>query len=1491
MSQTVKNNRKDHHKNDFTIVGIGASAGGLAALKTFFSLVPEDSGLAFVVVVHLSPDHKSALAELLQPHLKIPIEQVSETMKLEPNRVYVIPPNANLNAVDTHLRLSKMEEKRRERAPIDHFFRTMAKTHDGHSIGIILTGTGSDGALGIKEIKIKNGLTIVQDPHEAEYDGMPQSAIATGIVDVVLPLAEIPPYIINFATTRPKLKMLEADQENDGEEHKLMQKVYAQVRARTGRDFSRYKLSTIMRRLQRRMQLNQLEKLEDYLELLRKNAEEVRGLSDDFLINVTSFFRDAPVYQEMEEKIIPRLFERKKNNEPIRIWSVGCATGEEAYSLTMLLMEEAHRRQVPGSFQVFASDLHEHSLRKAREGFYPGDIEVDVNTERLHRFFTKENGGYRVRKELREQVVFTPHNLLGDPPFSRIDLVVCRNLLIYLKRNSQRDIFALFHYSLRPDGFLLLGPSEHLDSSELFRTDNKDICIYAKRNVSTPEPRLPVFPKVQMRFPETKTIEKKQNIQSYGVLHQKTVERYAPPSLLLSMDHQVLHVSETAGRYLRVSGGEPTRNVFKLIRPEILAELRNAVLAARERKQLVRSRPLPISLEGEPRQLIVSARVVYDPSEENSILLMFEELDDEPTVADSMEPSHGASQAELSALEKEIQEGQQRLQAVIEDYETSQEEMKASNEELQSANEELRSTLEELETSKEELQSVNEELTTVNQENRHKVEELGQLSDDLQNLMAATDIATLFLNKELRIMRFTPKLEELFNVRPADRGRLISDQTHKLSYDNLVQDAQQVLKKLVPIEREIQDKKQRTYLTRLLPYRSSEDRIDGVVITFIDITARKESEEALRQSEARLSALVHATSHTLYRMSPDWTKMLEVEGQEFLADIKKPTTDWQTVYILPEDQAMVNASVQEAMQNKTLFELEHRIIRKDGSVGWVFSRAVPLLDEKGNIVEWFGAASDVSDRKEAEEALQEAKEQAEKAARAKEEFLSTMSHEIRTPLNAIIGLSSLLLRKNPRPDQEENLSTLKFSSHSLLNLINDILDYSKLEAGKVELENVDYRLSTLIRSIQQAHQPMAEERGNALQFQVAEGVPDVLRNDPHKLAQILNNLVSNANKFTENGSISLEVSLNKQDERYVWLHFAVRDTGTGISEEKLQAIFEKFTQADSSTARRYGGTGLGLSITKSLLQLMGSDIEVKSKEGEGAVFYFTLKEEKSSEENLIQEERAKQIQQEQTYQMKSGLRILLVDDAAINRMVLQQHLEEWCGVTADEAANGREAVELARQKKYDLILMDIRMPEMDGLEASRLIRQLDAHYAQVPIIALTADTSLVNTEEGAQNLFNGVVTKPFGPEQLKDSLAPYVLAEKEAQAERSPVAAAQEKPATSGIYQPDFDKVEDTFGELEEKKQDFYTKAITALQTYQTDYLQALEQGDAPRLENTMHKARSLFHLLGLEDFYQQMLEVRQQVESGTSTEKLAKEISEIQQGLAQTISAIEAKL
>ena len=1313
MTKPGKDNKPKHGIS--TIVGIGASAGGLSALQKLLDSIPEDTGMAFVVIMHLSPEHKSILSELLQPHSKLKVQQVQATIPLKPNNVYVIPPNANLNSIDTHLRLSELEEERSNRAPIDHFFRTLAATHDGHAIGIILTGTGSDGSLGIKDIKGRNGIVIVQDPNEAQYDGMPQSAIATGMVDLILPLAEIPKQLVALGKVKLRIKLHEDGKQPDADKQEMLQKLFAQVKTRTGRDFSRYKISTIMRRIQRRMQIYNQTELEDYLKLLRQKPDEISALSDDFLITVTNFFRDPEVFKKMKKDVVPRLFKDKDPDDQVRIWSVGCATGEEAYSLAILMLEEASQQQLSPAIQIFASDLHEPSLKMAREGFYPGDIELDVSQERLKRFFIKEDGGYRVRKEVRELIIFTPHNILNDPPFSKLDMIVCRNLLIYLKRDIQQDVFNLFHYSLLPNGILTLGTSEHLDSSEIFRTEHKTHSFYTKRNVAGPEPKLPVFPTPKLHIePEDFSIDENHNYSNVnsGQLHQHMVERFAPPSVLISSDNQIMHLSESAGRYLVYPGGEPTQHLFKLVKEELRIELRAALQEAREKEALVRSQPVKIKLDGQLKQVRVSVRVNTESKQEKLALIIFEE--ELPKKNNYEKAIVKADGKQGQAVEDELLITQQRLQGVIEEYENSQEEMKASNEELQSANEELRSTMEELETSKEELQSMNEELNTVNQENKHKVEELSQLTSDLQNLLSATDIATLFLDRNFQILRFTPKVGEIFSIRPADKGRPITDLNHRLGYPELIDDARQVLKKLVPIEKEVNDNQDHWYLTRVLPYRSSQDRIEGVVITFVDITSRKNAEEALRQSEEQFRALVEASSPTLWNTnssgeivedSPSWRTFTGQSFQEWKGN------GWINA-VHPQDRELITHQWQQTVAEEGIFNVNYRLWhQKSKNWRWTNARAVPLRHNDNSVRGWMGMNIDINELKDAEHALRESSELLEMARFAsklgwgtwdfkadevywddrgkeifglsgnlnnmqiwlekivaedrdkveemltdcwrnekdfdlefgiepenekevhvhvtaafknnadgnkkgtghvrnithkkmlqkqKDDFMNMASHEMKTPVAVMKGYVSMIqesLEQKEETKKELNLiGKLNNQVNRLTSLINDLLDITRIESGKIEYNKEQFMFDELVQETIESIRPIAKQK-----IEVTGSSEKMVKADRDRIGQVIINFLTNAMKYSP-GKEDIIVSIKEEKGQ---VQVSVQDFGVGIDEKNKELIFDRYfraTEHSSSTP----GLGLGLYISAQIIERHNGHIRVESVIGDGAVFSFSL---------------------------------------------------------------------------------------------------------------------------------------------------------------------------------------------------------------------------------------------------------------------------------------------
>ena len=869
-----------NRKKGLTVVGIGASAGGLEALRAFFSALSPDTGMAFVVVTHLHPEHESHMAELLQKFTLMPATQVVKKTKVKPNHVYVIPPNRMILMTDTHLDTVEFTEPRGKRAPIDIFFRSLA-SEAREPIAIILSGGGTDGSVGVKDVKEVGGVIMVQQPEDAEYDSMPRAALGTGLADVVLPAAQLAEKLSEYGRHRPKLpqdvgQLSEADIE-------ALQRILAQVHARTGHDFSQYKRSTILRRIERRMQLNGLGTLDSYLTYLRTNPEEAHALFNDILIGVTNFFRDRASWETLEKTVLPELFKKRGEDQTLRVWTIGCATGEEAYGLAILLFEEAERQSIYTQVQVFASDLDERSIAHAREGLYPAAIEADVSPERLARFFVREGDYYRVKRELRDVVLFTSHNVLRDPPFSRQDLIACRNVMIYLQREVQDKLFDIFHYSLLPGGYLFLGSSESVDHlPDRFDTLDKTHRIYQSKpwpGNRAHVPHLPLtFRRVQ-RATEPESLGRSllrhslEEIHTYEQQHENTLEIQGPPSVLINADHMILHVSQTAGRYLLQPRGAITGDILRLVRPELQMELRTSILKAFDKDRVTVSRPVLVQFNGHPHRVIVSVRPRNHSTgesrmpEKQALVLFLEHEVDEPLDVTVPEENASAGQAEqeslIAQLQSEIQHLREQLQVTIEEYDSSNEEMKAANEELQSINEEYRSATEELETSKEELQSLNEELQTVNNDLKNKLEEISEAHQELENLLGATEIGTLFLDRGLRIQRFTAGVSEVINVLPSDRGRPIGHLTHRLKYDSFMEDAELVLRQLIPIEREVRMEQDGWYLLRFRPFRTTQDRIEGVVITFISITALKESEVQLLKAKETLEERVQERTREL----------------------------------------------------------------------------------------------------------------------------------------------------------------------------------------------------------------------------------------------------------------------------------------------------------------------------------------------------------------------------------------------------------------------------------------------------------------------------------------------------------------------------------------------------------------------------------------------------------------------------------------------------
>ena len=833
----------------FPIVGLGASAGGLEALEKFFAHVPPDCGLAFVVVTHLHPGHISLLPELLGKCTQLRVVATTDGMVVEPNTVYMSLPNGYLAMLHGRLHLMKPDESGLLRLPIDYFFRSLAEDRKELAVGIVLSGTGTDGTLGLKAIKGAAGMTMAQEPDSAKYSGMPSSAIATGLMDYILPVERLPQQLV-ACTQGPYLAT--TGHEPDGEEalSKPMQKILVLLRARAGHDFSTYKINTIRRRIERRINVHQLQGPLQYLPFLSKNPHELDLLFKELLIGVTNFFRDAAAFGVLEKSVVPKLLAAQAENNPVRIWVAGCSTGEEAYSLAILLQEGMDKRKKHFPVQIFATDLDSEAINNARAGRYPEGIARDVHPQRLARFFNKVDGGYRIKTEIREMVIFAPQNVLKDPPFTKLDLVTCRNLLIYFKTAAQERLLALFHYALKPGGILFLGSSESLTGlSDHFTVMNKKWKIFARKDAVTvqtlPAEFTPTPAKAKADSGGTTDIVERSHKPLLSTMLEKSLlARFAPASVIVNDRSDILYIHGRTGDYLEPATGSPRLNILEMAREGLRLELSSALRRAATQKGEVVHENVRVKTNGHYSSVRLTVIQLTDPESVRGLLLVTFEIEAAAKLpVRARTTSRGTKVSSLPGrvpeLERALKFTKESLQSTVEALQTSNEELKSSNEELQSTNEELQSTNEEMETSKEELQSLNEELQTVNAQLQGKLEDLAQANDDIQNLLNSTNIATIFLDQKLNIKRFTAEATKLVKLIPSDIGRPIGDLASNLHYDGLAIDAAEVLRKLGSKEKDVLTRDGEWRQVRIQPYRTTENVIDGLCITFININRLK----------------------------------------------------------------------------------------------------------------------------------------------------------------------------------------------------------------------------------------------------------------------------------------------------------------------------------------------------------------------------------------------------------------------------------------------------------------------------------------------------------------------------------------------------------------------------------------------------------------------------------------------------------------------------
>lgn len=859
------------------IVAIGGSAGGLEAFERFFAGIPPNTGMAFVVIQHLDPTHKGLMPELLQRSITMPVLEIEDGVMVEPNHVYVIPPNAELSIIDGRLHLNSPSTAHGQRLPIDLFFQSLAAERGDKSIAIIVSGMGTDGTLGLKAIKEVSGVVMVESPDSAKFDGMPRSAISTGQVDYVASIDDLPKELMAYISHIPRLR--EEIAESDSQPHSALQKILRLLSIRTGHDFSLYKKSTLYRRIEKRASLHQIAGISEYARYVEQNPEEMDALFMELLIGVTRFFRDPEAFEYLENKIIPDLIRNAEQGSSIRVWVPACSTGEEAYSIAILLREcmDKLRPNAGIKIQVFGTDIDERAIDVARKGLYPANIEANVSHERLQEFFTQTDSGYMVKKLIRETVVFAPHDLTSDPPFTKMDMVSCRNLLIYFGPELQRKVLPIFHYALNPNGVLFLGMAEGITSlDELFSTIDSKWKVFRREKTAATRTRMIEIP-FHAPFVEAPKFDEMEQEATVGVkeaLQHILLDRYAPPSVVVAADGNIVLISGRTGKYLEPAEGKANWNISAMAREGLRQELPGALHRASTHKTVVLLKSLNIKTNGDYQKVDVTISPLVQQSGAKELFIVTFEDVMSPETSGTTTELEGDYDSKYVGMEKELAYTKERLQTTLEVMESASEELKSANEELQSTNEELQSTNEELTTSKEELQSLNEELITLNNELQSKADDLTALNNDLVNLMNSAQLATIFLDNEMCIKRFTPAVVGTFNLRSIDVGRPITDITQNLIYETIEHDVRSVLETLTIHEGQVESADGRWFIMKIMPYLTLDNVIDGVVITFSDITQLKQLELTLLRSESLSSALNDI--HTKISSSLDADKVMRV---------------------------------------------------------------------------------------------------------------------------------------------------------------------------------------------------------------------------------------------------------------------------------------------------------------------------------------------------------------------------------------------------------------------------------------------------------------------------------------------------------------------------------------------------------------------------------------------------------------------------------------
>ncbi len=1387
----------------FTIVAIGASAGGLEAITELLQNLSPNTGMAYIVVQHLSPDHKSMLTPLLSKVTAMTVQDIDDMEKMEPDNVYVIPYDKGIEVTDGHIKLVP-RSKGGPAISIDVLFSSLAETHKENVIGIVLSGNANDGTRGLKEIKQAGGITFAQDD-SAKFASMPYSAIAEGVVDFVLSPKDIATELTWMSKhpliERNAIKPAPEDEiENNNPDLKLILEL---LHKRKNVNFSHYKMNTIKRRMLRRMLVHKIKTIDQYAKLLLKDTNEVDVLYQDLLINVTEFFRDTEAFLLLKKTILPRLLKTKAQGDTLRIWVAACATGEEVYSIAMTMLEIQQNKAINIPFQIFASDLSADAIAFARNGEYSINQLKNISPKRLQHFFTKSKDKYRISKSLRDVCIFAHHNILNDPPFSRMDFISCRNFLIYLDTSAQKKAINTFHYSLNEGGYLMLGKSETIGSSaQLFSVMNKKFKFYSRKNNSGTQRNPDIITRItKAALPNitTTTISKKTPISTTGNLGNAfdavLLAQYVPASVIINYELEILQFKGQTALYLQNSSGKASFNILKMAHLEITFELRNAIHHAIKTKQVVRKMGIEMSRDVE-KNIVQIVNIEVAPlkveGEEPLLIVVFtgQQMDLPEFPQSGAKNNSVAKDRRIKKLEEELAAARADMGSITHDQEAANEELQSANEEIISSNEELQSLNEELETSKEEIESTNEELTTSNQELHARIQQIEELYTYYEGIISTVHEPVLILDKNIRIKSANESFCKMFNVNEED---IIDISLYKLG-DNQwnIPRLRELLEDIVPKNNPFHDFEvehvfpvigHKTMLLNAHRIVQESKNEELIVLTIADITevkrlaielqvkenkvmevqmeVKKKAMKVIEDSNKRYNMLLMQSPFAFAIMQGKdmvvtlandsikeiWGKGNEIEGKKLLD-------------ILPEIKDSVFPKLIDEVFRTGIPHQEHETpasLLRNGKMENAYFNFVyqPYYESDATISGVVLIADEVTTHLITKNELIEARNHAESktkiaedAVKAKQQFLSNMSHEIRTPMNAIIGFTNVILKTDLNNSQKEYINAIKISGDALVILINDILDLAKVDSGKMTFEQTPFELSVSIDTVFQLFETKIKEKNIAFIKEFDQTIPLALIGDSMRLRQIILNLVSNAIKFTHKGKITMAVRMLHEDDEKASIEFRISDTGIGIPEHKLAHIFNNFEQAHTESS--YGGTGLGLAIVKQLVELQGGSIIVSSELGKGSTFGFVLDFAKPQTNNNIKDEQTlmQTIPIIVDAEMKN-LKVLVAEDIALNQLLIKIILTDF-EFEVDIAENGKIAIEklgsagstlAGDSRPYDIILMDLQMPQMNGFETTAYIR--NEMKSDIPIIALSADVTTVDIDKCLAVGMNDYISKPI----------------------------------------------------------------------------------------------------------------------------------------------------